>query len=246
MLATGTFDRPEPRAAPPPPAPPASNPVPAPAPASAGPAATRPAPVVEQSSDPSRALLWTFAAIVCAALLPFFVLLRVSILCFGGGLPAWTSVGLGVAATVALLAGYSWFLGKAPSWRGLLVPVLAFCAYGLIYLSPDRAKTPKIRRAYAQLHPILRLGTASVGLFDRELGVTDASRHKTDYARMGLPLERRSLHFVQKSGYVHAVDLRTNRRGAIRNLLMQLYFSALGFKTLRHTGTSDHLHVSLR
>ena len=31
-----------------------------------------------------------------------------------------------------------------------------------------------------------------------------------------------------------------------RNLLLRGYFATMGFPTLRHVGTGDHLHVSLR
>ncbi len=62
---------------------------------------------------------------------------------------------------------------------------------------------------------------------------------------MGLPVYERSLHFEQADGYIHAMDLRTLGRGEWRNRLMELYFRTLGFRTLRHVGTADHLHVSL-
>ena len=55
-----------------------------------------------------------------------------------------------------------------------------------------------------------------------------------------------SLHYVQEDGYIHAVDLRTRGRGEVTNRLVQLYFWTVGLGTLRHVGTSDHLHVELR
>jgi hypothetical protein len=51
---------------------------------------------------------------------------------------------------------------------------------------------------------------------------------------------------VQEDGYVHAMDLRTEGRTELRNRGIQLGFWLLGFSTLRHVGTADHLHVSLR
>jgi len=39
------------------------------------------------------------------------------------------------------------------------------------------------------------------------------------------------------------VDLRT--RSPFRSVLVEWYFWAMGFATLRHTGTADHLHVQL-
>ena len=76
--------------------------------------------------------------------------------------------------------------------------------------------------------------------------MTDGFRVPEDYSRMGLPINDRTLHYKQKTGWVHAVDLRTNGRGAVKNFAMQMYFASMGFYTLRHVGTSDHLHVHLR
>ena len=81
-------------------------------------------------------------------------------------------------------------------------------------------------------------------LFSAELD-KDMSRELDDYARMGLPPLDNSLHFPQSSGYVHAVDLRTVGRPAWKNWTTVVYFRVLGFRTLRHVGSADHLHVSL-
>jgi hypothetical protein len=62
---------------------------------------------------------------------------------------------------------------------------------------------------------------------------------------MGLPPYERSLHLRQDDGYAHAVDLRTAGRSEWRNFLMRSYYRLMGFRTLRHVGTADHLHVSL-
>ena len=35
-------------------------------------------------------------------------------------------------------------------------------------------------------------------------------------------------------------------RSAVRNRLVQWYFAGMGFATLRHVGTADHLHVAIR
>jgi hypothetical protein len=63
---------------------------------------------------------------------------------------------------------------------------------------------------------------------------------------MGLTPIEASLHVRQDDGYVHALDLRTEGRSELRNRAIQIAFWALGFHTLRHVGTADHLHVSLR
>ena len=62
---------------------------------------------------------------------------------------------------------------------------------------------------------------------------------------MGLPVNESSLHFEQANGYVHALDLRTQGRAVWKNTASIWWFKLLGFRTLRHVGTADHLHVSL-
>jgi hypothetical protein len=49
----------------------------------------------------------------------------------------------------------------------------------------------------------------------------------------------------QEDGYAYAVDIRTLGRPEWRTRLVSLYFRAMGFGTLRHVGTADHLHVYL-
>lgn len=41
-------------------------------------------------------------------------------------------------------------------------------------------------------------------------------------------------------------DLSRSREDYARNAIVAGYFGAMGFQTLRHRGTADHLHVSLR
>lgn len=62
---------------------------------------------------------------------------------------------------------------------------------------------------------------------------------------MGLKPRAYALHFRQPTGFVHAVDLRTNGRPKSVNLLVELYFVLMGFDVIRHVGTADHLHVAL-
>ena len=75
--------------------------------------------------------------------------------------------------------------------------------------------------------------------------ITDADRTPEFYARAGLAANESSLHFPQDDGFVHALDLRTINRPEWRNLAAGLAFRAMGFHTLRHVGTADHLPVSL-
>jgi len=121
----------------------------------------------------------------------------------------------------------------------------AYCLYALIYLSSLNVKGAELRQEYRSLHPLLRLATSTFILVDRDLMITDVEREARDYARMGLPFYEHSLHLVQEDGYAHAVDLRTIGRSEWRNILLLAYFRAMGFRTLRHVGTADHLHLSL-
>ena len=89
------------------------------------------------------------------------------------------------------------------------------------------------------------MGISTLVFLDEDLIITDASRKPEDYKKMGLKTKSRSLHYIQSSGYAHAIDIRTNNRNFVRNFFTKLYFQLMGFNTLRHDGTADHLHVSL-
>jgi hypothetical protein len=91
----------------------------------------------------------------------------------------------------------------------------------------------------------MRMGASTYLLFDRDAVVTDLERTAEDYLRMGLPVNETSLHFKLEDRYVHAMDLRTIGRSAWRNRLTEMYFQFMGFRSLHHVGTADHLHVSL-
>jgi hypothetical protein len=123
--------------------------------------------------------------------------------------------------------------------------VLGYGIYGLIYISGSNVKHKEVKKEYTQLHPILRVAISTIVFLDKDLIITDASRVKEDYKKMRLRSKNRSLHYRQKNGYVHALDLRTNNRSGVRNFLLKSYFYLMGFNTLRHGGTGDHLHISL-
>jgi len=187
--------------------------------------------------------------------LPFFVLLRGSTFLYSHrGWHSWLAVAGGVALTLTLLTAYAAFFSKR--WTGksrvrfvatwIAAPlVIAYSAHGLLFLASVNAKAPSVRAYYRSLHPTMRLAISTFVIVDPGLVVTDIHRTPADYAKMGLPVLESSLHFRQKDGLVHAVDLRTIGRGAVRNWLTGQYFRLLGFRTLRHVGTADHLHVSL-
>ena len=123
--------------------------------------------------------------------------------------------------------------------------MVAYCGYALIYLSSGNAKSDRVRAYYTSLHPLLRVALSTWILVDRDLLITDLTRRPADYPAMGLPVSDGSLHYVQRDGYAHAVDLRTEGRSGVKNRVVQAYFWSMGFATLRHLGTADHLHVEL-
>ena len=199
---------------------------------------------------------WCFRilAFLLMVLLPFVVLIRVSVFFYlTYNLPTWVAVLLGMGLTVLLLVAYgAWFTRRRKkrvrmTWvvRTLVLLVAVYSGYTLVYISASNVKTEAVRSTYTELHPLLRLGVSTFALIDRDLIVTDAARKPEDYATMGLPVFENSLHFPQENGYVHAIDLRTIGRSEWKNALMIGYFRLMGFNTLRHVGTADHLHVSL-
>lgn len=194
--------------------------------------------------------------LVILAVLPFFLLIRASVFAFDShDWSTWTSLALGIVMAGAVLTLYgAWFSKKLTGKARLkfigtkvALPVaIAFSAYSLIYLSSTNAKTELVRQFYSSVHPILRVAVSTVILIDREIVVTDLQRTPEDYIRMGLPVRESSLHYPGPDGYVYAMDLRMIGRSKRRNQLVESYFRWMGFRTLRHVGTADHLHVALR
>lgn len=202
---------------------------------------------------------WLLAAlgalkVATIVVLPFYVYVRSSVYLYASGISPWVAVGLGALLTMGIVATYAaWisrrFSGRARAskmarWISLAVAA-AWCGYAVLYLARVNAKTAQVRSYYGAVHPVLRAALGTAILIDPDIVVTDMRRVAGDYARMGLPVNERTLHYRQRNGWVHAVDLRTRGRSAIRNRAVQLYFWSLGFKTLRHVGTADHLHVQL-
>lgn len=211
--------------------------------------------------DPRRLGPWAvqvvrFAAkVVFVAVLPFLALVRVAVFLYEyEGWPTALALTGGIACTAAVVTAYgAWVWHRltgqvrlALVGRRIALPfVVAYSIYALVYLSSANAKSDRVRAYYASLHPLLRVGLSTLIVFDRDAVITDLARQPEDYKTMGLPPNDGSLHLVQRDGYAHAADLRTGGRGFLRNRLVQLYLWGLGFSTLRHTGTSDHLHVEL-
>ncbi|MCB0560013.1 MAG: hypothetical protein H6573_06580 [Lewinellaceae bacterium] len=202
-----------------------------------------------------RRLLFTLGKLLFLFILPFFLLIRGSVFLHENyAPPASVSLLGGVLMSAVLLFFYMAYLqgrltGRAGNVRrtyGLAFALVAvYCLPGLFYLSASNAKHESVRKEFTRLHPVLRLGVSTITFLDKKLIVTDAARQPEDYGKMGLPAKSHSLHYRQSSGYAHAVDLRTIRQGELRNTLVAVYFRLMGFNTLRHVGTADHLHVSL-
>ena len=203
-------------------------------------------------------ILFKILRVVLVIVLPFFLLIRGSIFIhenhdFG----AWISLSSGAILTSVILFIYMTFVyrrftkkfGDSDNLqrRGLfsLALVGVYCAYGLFFISAGNMKNQALQKEITDMHPILRMGVSTFILVDKKMIITDASRVPEDYKRMGLKTANSSLHYKQKDGYAYAIDLRTNGRNEFRNQMMAIYFKALGFQTLRHVGTDDHLHVSL-
>ncbi len=200
-------------------------------------------------------LCWYGLLLAVGLLAPFVLLIRISIYVYSQyQLNGWVAMGIGVAATILLLMGYALFVNVRYSqrWRvnkflrrGIAILVAAFAVYGLLYYSEMNTKTNEVQSYYRSLHPIMRVALSTVTLADSDLVVTDIQRTPDDYARMGLPENQQSLHFVQDDGYVHAIDLRTKGRAVWKNWMLSSSLNVIGLETIRHAGTADHLHVYL-
>lgn len=205
-----------------------------------------------------KRLLFFLLRLIFFVVLPFFLLIRVSVyLHWEYELYPWLAVAGGIISSALVLLFYALyhmyqFTGRLGSlsrikWTYWIITalVLVYCAPGLLYLSASNAKSEEVRKEFRTLHPVLRMGVSTLTLLDKKLILTDANRYPEDYGKMGLPTKKHSLHYKQSSGFVHAVDLRTRGKSEWRNFLVSWYFRLLGFNTLRHVGTADHLHVSI-
>lgn len=200
---------------------------------------------------------WTWLAIPLGAvllMLPIVALLRgATFFYLHLAWPTWVAIGAAAAVAAGLVTTYAALVSRRLTGRSrirfvaqwIATPlVLAYAIHALLFVSRVNTKTESVRSYYRALHPTLRLAVSTFVILDDGLVVTDIQRTPEDYAMMGLPAYDASLHFRQNDGYVHAMDLRTIGRGAVRNWVTAMYFRVLGFRTLRHVGTADHLHVS--
>lgn len=202
--------------------------------------------------------LYNISKIILILTLPFLLLIRGAVWAHEAlAIHAWLSVGVGTLLAALLLMAYFFFFygqvtGKVSDLQTLkrstlvaLVLVGGFALNGVLYISNTNTKTTQVQKEFRSLHPILRLSVSTIIFLDSDLIVTDAKRQPEDYRKMGLPSKKRSLHYKQSDGYVHALDIRVNGRTEVRNFLLKWYFKGMGFNVLRHGGTGDHLHISL-
>lgn len=214
-----------------------------------------PARVIETVKKKRRRIRWkrwTFA-LPLALVLPFLLLVRLSNwLYLAKEINGWLAVLLSSAVAAVMLAALFVLIGGKigmrpglGTLRATVILLSIYCIYLLLYVSAVNVKSPDLRDTYRHLHPVLRVSLSTFIVLDRQAVITDTERIPEDYASMGLETMNTSFHFEQEDGYVHAVDVRTRDRSIGRNTLTEWYFRLMGFSTLRHTGTADHLHVSL-
>jgi len=186
---------------------------------------------------------------------PFFILIRTAVyLNLEQQWNAWGSLAGGMGACVVFLSLIFFFLFRKVKQKKAMVKLTlsslsmlvgGFIIYGLLYLNSVNAKSDAIQEVYSSLHPILRVAVASTTLAEQDLVITDIKRTQEDYISWGLtPLES-SMHYEQPTGFVHAIDLRTIGHSELRNTTLEWGFKLMGFQTIRHVGTADHLHVAL-
>ena len=213
--------------------------------------------VAAKTSARALAAQFTLAALkgVAIVALPFVLYVRTGVELYSRGAPSWVAILTSMLLTIGVVAAYAIWLSRrmAGSQRvrsvakWIAVPlVAAWSGYSLLYLASTNAKSDDVRAHYTSLHPVLRAALSTIILVNPDLVVTDMARQPQDYTRMGLPVNDRTRHYQQPDGWVHAVDLRTIGRSEIENRAVQMYFWSMGFSTLRHVGTADHLHVQLR
>ncbi len=195
--------------------------------------------------------------LVLLLILPLLVLIKGTVMSYQSEMGYLISLLIGGLAAFVVLLTYLIAIDRVAGrqvffniWIKLgvaAISVLSFMLYSMYVLNDENVKNRRIASQYTQTHPVLRLGLQSWSLFDRKLVITDIARSLSFYRRHRMRTYHRSLHFPQKylDGRVYALDIRTKGRGKFRNWITQVMFRMMGFGTLRHTGTADHLHIEL-
>lgn len=203
-------------------------------------------------------LIYNLVKVILIIAMPFFILIRTAVyLHFQQGVNTKVAIlASAISTTVLLMIYFSVIYGKFTKKKTKIkylrrrfaitfFLVGVFVLHGIMFVSPDNTKSTAVGKEFNSLQPILRLGCSTLFLLDRDAIITDASRTPEDYRKMGLKTLKNSLHYKQEDGYAYAIDLRVKNRMELRNKALKAYFYLLGFKTLRHGGTGDHLHVSM-
>ena len=203
-------------------------------------------------------LIIEISKIIIILVFPFILLIRGAVEFHEQfHLSPFLSIIAGILVTAILLffyltIFYSHYSGNFGSLKGVKIRLLAavlittlYATHGIFYLSTGNLKNTEVKNEINKVHPILRLSVSTIIILDSDLIITDGKRVPEDYKKMGLKEKKHSLHYRQSNGYAHALDLRTNGRSVVRNFLLKNYFKLMGFRTLRHVGTDDHLHISL-
>ena len=190
--------------------------------------------------------------------LPFLALIRGAVYIHMQYDPGpYLSLGGGVLISFVVLMIYitfiyNFFTSKvgglsAFKWRAFFTMfiIIGYCSYCLFYISDRNLKHQSLSSELRSVHPIIRVAISTWSFVDRDLIITDAKRQPEDYRKMGLPTNSRSLHYRQDDGYAYALDLRTRNHSEFRNSVLRNYCRFMGLRTLRHTGTADHLHISI-
>jgi len=203
--------------------------------------------------------LFQIVKLILLLIFPFILLIRGAVYFHVSHYASpWVAIVGGLLLTVVILFIYFSFLygkmsgkfgNKGAIKRRFIIAflfVFLYAVHGIFYYSGKNLKNPNLKSEITKVHPILRLSVSTVIHLDKSLIITDTNRVPEDYKKMGLKSKKHSLHYVQKNGYAHALDLRTKNRSELRNNLLIYYFKLMGFQTLRHVGTADHLHISLK
>ena len=197
------------------------------------------------------------AAIVAVlAVLPFALLIRGGVFAYQEwALGTWPTLLLAATATALLLRLYAWGVShrmgagkglKKLFTRAAVAVGVAYVGYALVFVASANVKSEDVRSEYSAIHPLLRVASSALILVDPASVITDAGRTAEDYWLMGLPTERgvSALRAGRRlRSRARSADDRTPR---VEESSRRNGFLALGFHSLRHVGTADHLHVSLR
>ena len=180
-----------------------------------------------------------------------FCILYTPMLFYRLGLPSYLSIVLG---NYIYVVGFMFWFYKKKKYKKLKWPlIIAFILisgasyYFINSLGNENFKNKGEIGQYKQhTHPVLKYYTVILSVFDPDMVITDSKRRPQDYEKMNLPEFKGSLHYVQKDGYSHAIDLRTKGRTSIRNWLVRAYYYILGYTAIQHKGSAMHIHVDDR